>query len=189
MLSSYKEERETYIGYFEVAAGLGALIGPLLGAMLYYFGGYQAPFLVIGLIYLAMVVYFKRLADKIETNEDRIIKSESYLSVISEDNSPKRILTFCDIISVVRSLFGLIVQFLCYFVMSFNTSILNTHLDNEGYSPVFFSIAFCCVSVCYALSMPLVTTMVKKMPKRGVLFIGLTLQTTGVLISGLTSIR
>lgn len=77
MLSSYKEERETYIGYFEVAAGLGALIGPLLGAMLYYFGGYQAPFLVIGLIYLAMVVYFKRLADKIETNEDRIIKSES----------------------------------------------------------------------------------------------------------------
>ena len=41
-------------------------------------------------------------------------------------------LTIKDIIYVPRAGFGLLVQFICYFVMSFNTAILNTHLDDVG---------------------------------------------------------
>ena len=111
VLSSYKEDRETYIGYFEVAAGLGALFGPLIGAILYYFGGYQAPFFSIGFIYLFMVAFFKRKADLIETNQDIIMKSSSQMSSAVSDNeiANKRVLTFCDIVSVLRSGFGLLV--------------------------------------------------------------------------------
>lgn len=61
-----------------------------------------------------------------------------------------------DVIIVPRAGFGLLVQFICYFVMSFNTPILNTHLDDVGYSPVFFGFAMTSVSFCYAVSMPIV---------------------------------
>jgi len=35
VLSSYKEDREIYIGFFEVCSGLGAVAGPLLGGFFY----------------------------------------------------------------------------------------------------------------------------------------------------------
>lgn len=39
VLSSYKEERDIYIGIFEMACGLGILVGPLLGTALFSMGG------------------------------------------------------------------------------------------------------------------------------------------------------
>mgnify|MGYP006110814085 CR=1 FL=1 len=72
VLSSYKDDRETYIGYFEVCAGLGTLFGPLLGSMFYYFGGYKAPFVCIGLFYALMVGLFWNYSKSIEINEDKV---------------------------------------------------------------------------------------------------------------------
>lgn len=40
----FKEEREKYIGYMENASGLGLLLGPTVGSLLYKFGGYMLPF-------------------------------------------------------------------------------------------------------------------------------------------------
>ena len=49
ILSSFPtDEREKYIGYIEASVGLGFLMGPLLGAMLYSFGGFMLPFAVFG---------------------------------------------------------------------------------------------------------------------------------------------
>jgi MFS family permease len=46
---SRKEDRETNLGMFRAATGLGGLISPLLGAGLYYFGGFFLVFLVNGI--------------------------------------------------------------------------------------------------------------------------------------------
>jgi MFS family permease len=52
ILSSFdNEEREHYIGYVEAANGIGLLFGPLLGAMLYSFGGYMMPFATFAGLY------------------------------------------------------------------------------------------------------------------------------------------
>ena len=49
ILSSYDaSEREKYIGWVEAATGIGLLFGPLLGAALFSFGGYLAPFITFG---------------------------------------------------------------------------------------------------------------------------------------------
>ena len=61
LLSSYKHDRQAYIGYFELFGGLGGLVGPLVGAAFYYFGGYSAPFFGIGLIYLLIILIFYSL--------------------------------------------------------------------------------------------------------------------------------
>lgn len=58
VLSSYKEKRESYIAINQAVAGLGSLAGPMLGALLYTFGGYKAPFYGIGGFYLSLVIYF-----------------------------------------------------------------------------------------------------------------------------------
>jgi len=49
--SIYKEEKERFIGYIESSAGVGLLVGPILGTIFYSLGGYMLPFVVLGLAY------------------------------------------------------------------------------------------------------------------------------------------
>ena len=48
----YVEDIEEKISMAEISAGLGFLIGPLLGSVFYTLGGYELPFLVFGTIAL-----------------------------------------------------------------------------------------------------------------------------------------
>ena len=45
--SRYKEERERMIGMMESFSGVGLLLGPFMGAILYQIGGYVLPFFAI----------------------------------------------------------------------------------------------------------------------------------------------
>lgn len=44
----YKSDRERTIGMMESASGVGLLIGPFFGAILYQVGGYVLPFFATG---------------------------------------------------------------------------------------------------------------------------------------------
>lgn len=44
----YKNDREKTIGMMESSSGVGLLLGPFLGAILYEIGGYLMPFLAFG---------------------------------------------------------------------------------------------------------------------------------------------
>ena len=46
----YPTEREFNLGVLEGGAGLGLLLGPMLGGTLYTFGGYITPFWTVGTI-------------------------------------------------------------------------------------------------------------------------------------------
>lgn len=74
LLSSYEDDRDDYIAYLEACGGLGALIGPMLGSVLYYIFGYKGPFLGIGLVYLIMVSIFLRKKQSIPLLEDTLKK-------------------------------------------------------------------------------------------------------------------
>jgi MFS family permease len=60
LLSSFKEQRDEFIGYFEVCAGLGAIFGPLIGSILYALFDYAGPFFGLGLIQTMLILYFHR---------------------------------------------------------------------------------------------------------------------------------
>jgi len=78
VLSSYREDRELYIGYYEISAGIGALLAPLLGMVLYNIGGFKAPFLVLGVVYLMMIWYFKT-SDFMQKSVGSKINSDDFI--------------------------------------------------------------------------------------------------------------
>jgi MFS family permease len=45
-------DRERYIGLIEASLGLGLLLGPPIGSVFFYIGGYQTPFLAFVAIYV-----------------------------------------------------------------------------------------------------------------------------------------
>ena len=71
ILSSFgAEEREKYIGWIEAAFGLGMLFGPLLGAVMYNYGGYQCPFITFTVIYFYPTPIFHGLLSKPTVKEN-----------------------------------------------------------------------------------------------------------------------
>jgi MFS family permease len=55
IISSFKgAERDMYIGLIEAAFGCGLMFGPLLGAVMYSYGGYQTPFITFTFLYVFM---------------------------------------------------------------------------------------------------------------------------------------
>mmetsp|Transcript_11514 Transcript_11514/g.17353 ORF Transcript_11514/g.17353 Transcript_11514/m.17353 type:complete len:134 (+) Transcript_11514:905-1306(+) len=68
--------------------------------------------------------------------------------------------------------------------MSYNTPLLSNHLNDIGYTPTFFGFGMVIVSICYASSFKVVRFLTTYMSKRGVLFVGLLMQSSGVLITG-----
>jgi MFS family permease len=52
--SHYRLERERAIGLIEASAGIGLLLGPFLGALLYELGGYILPFAAVAGFYFLL---------------------------------------------------------------------------------------------------------------------------------------
>ena len=101
-----------------------------------------------------VVIYFACTTDRIElSSEQQGGESQEDLSLQRE---PKNQLKLTQILGVMRSLFGFLIQFFAYFILSFNTPILNTHLDRIGYDPKFIGISISVVAFFYAVSVPCV---------------------------------
>lgn len=77
----YKEHQSVVISLLEIGAGVGMTIGPVVGSILFEFGGYKAPFLTFGFIFVAFGCILNKfmpasIDDKDEANES-LISSES----------------------------------------------------------------------------------------------------------------
>ena len=79
ILSSYKEKRDLYISYFELAAGLGVLVGPVSGAIFYTTIGFTGPFFCLGGFYALMIGVCMAILPNLDTIEDKLVKEGSSL--------------------------------------------------------------------------------------------------------------
>lgn len=52
--SHYKNDREKMIGMMESSSGVGLLLGPFFGAILYQVGGYMLPFFAMGMYLITL---------------------------------------------------------------------------------------------------------------------------------------
>ena len=132
-----------------------------------------------------MVIYFLCNLSKSEQDKDAILENGLQEPLFEiQEKKQKRILGFFEIMSVARSGFGIFGVFVCYFVFSFNTPILNNHLLKLEYSPAFFGAAISMAAFSFAVAMPVINRMILKMNRRGVIFLGFILQVSGVIVSG-----
>jgi len=65
----FKDDREYYIGILEGGVGVGMLVGPLLGALLYSLGGYLMPFWTVAGIVLALYPMLIHTVNYIQVRE------------------------------------------------------------------------------------------------------------------------
>ena len=56
---SSKDEREKNLGMFRASLGMGSLISPLIGSLMYLWKGFSAPFIFVGVgtVFIALLIY------------------------------------------------------------------------------------------------------------------------------------
>lgn len=64
--SCFPEDREDNIAILEAGVGIGMLLGPLAGALLYTIGGYMMPFWTVAFVCIALTPTLKETINFIE---------------------------------------------------------------------------------------------------------------------------
>ena len=60
----YPDKKETIVGYIEAVTGIGLIMGPIVGSILYSLGGFSFTFYVFGTIFLAASFYIYKIFPK-----------------------------------------------------------------------------------------------------------------------------
>ena len=57
----FPEDKDAMIGYIEAITGVGLIIGPLIGSLLYSLGGYNFTFFSFGSIFVIGIFFVKSI--------------------------------------------------------------------------------------------------------------------------------
>nr|XP_054749915.1 MFS-type transporter SLC18B1-like [Lytechinus pictus] len=125
-------------GFLETFSGLGLMLGPALGGVLYKIGGYKLPFLVLGALDLLVLFMTVFIIPDIKPSE---VKPK-----------PGSLLNFMMIPVIWPMAFALIIS-AC--AMTFLDPTLSLHLETFGVSTPVAGVLFLLIGGLYALTMPL----------------------------------
>ena len=147
------------IGFMELLTGLGLMLGPLMGGVLYELGGYQCPFYVMSAIFIISAPFIlKKLPQDKQFLED--VKEKKETLHLSKFFQNRRIL----------SLYILLILPNCG--ISFLEPTLADHLKNFTSSDFIIAILFSVGTLTYALTIPLINMLDKHYNKKSALIFG-----------------
>ena len=163
----YPETVEKKISYMEILTGVGLMLGPLIGGLLYSLGGYECPFyFMAGFFFLITPVMLGRLPPDIKEK----VKAE----VIGEANEVKE-----KPISVGRFFLNrkMFMTFLIVVIPNASFGVLQptftNHMHDYTDNTMIISIMFSIGTFAYAFSMPIMSILPKRYDRRLWLLIGL----------------
>lgn len=173
------ESKQDILGILEAGAGVGSILGPVIGSIVYAHVGYQGAFYTFGgLIFLNLLMSQFLIPDFINNNKktDDAIEGKSE-SLIERTSSPllegkQRLtpadLTYGNILSHKRCAFAYSCLGCSLFCIQFSSAFLTIHLKKEfDISKEDMGFVFSCVTVPYVLVAILMPCTVSKiMPKR-----------------------
>ncbi|XP_073984851.1 MFS-type transporter SLC18B1-like isoform X2 [Rhodnius prolixus] len=166
--AAFPQSVATTFATLEVFYGLGYIVGPTLGGLLFSLGGYKLPFLVMGTVIIVADLFVFLVLPPIS----KVIDDENNVSVCSVLRVPGVVL---DALSVVATSIS----------MGFLAATLEPHIRIFQLSPVTNGLMFIISGGTYALTAPLVGRICDRWiyPKR-VLGIGTLFIITSYIIIG-----
>ncbi|KAL7632073.1 UNVERIFIED_CONTAM: hypothetical protein RMT77_017614 [Armadillidium vulgare] len=133
----YFDDIATVMACFESCLGIGLIIGPSIGGVLYEYGGFTIPFLVTGLLILFIGV----LTLFIESS-----KRDSYFTIKYRD--------VCSLITKPECLLAIWSLCAASFTIGFTNATLSSHLNHLNLSESMKSLFFGVLGLFYCLFSP-----------------------------------
>jgi MFS family permease len=159
--SNYADRLQMVIVYIEISAGLGLIIGPSIGSVFYYMGGYFAPFLIFSLYFASAVpvIYYLLGPDREYIEKNKTLKTRDLLK-----NRVK-----------VRQaiVLDLMLNWLLMFGVGMFSPVIVLHLMSYGLSTEVAGLLSVSNILVYLIASPVVAKLPESVNKRLIMTIGL----------------
>ena len=127
----FPTKREEYMGYCESAVGVGLMIGPVLGSLVYGFAGYEKTFYVFGsVIGLGLIAVFILLPKRLNhvNTEPKAAEEAAVHEQAEEGAQDHRHVSFKMILTNRRAMIAAVASMFSMIFMLFFDSILSVRL-------------------------------------------------------------
>ena len=139
----YKHNLQEKVGLLEAGNGIGFLVGPIVGGVIYQYTHFSVPFFTFGILLLILIFMLRNNLD--EDLDTVPIHEEGDLKI-----------GFRYLIKHKRILFAAIAQFFTLAVLTFGQPIFGERLKNDyGFSFAAIGLWFAIPTLAYALTGPL----------------------------------
>jgi MFS family permease len=179
----FPNENEKYLGYVEMAVGIGTTVGPFMGSIIFSICGYLGTFAFFSVV-LCLSTFYLNLALPSRLNENKqTIVSESELSpVIELKDGTITYATFFKHKEIMMFLFACWISSILFYYYGNILSVQLTH--GMGLNEKYIGIYFCLSSIGYALASPLSAMLTKTFSRRYLIMASFTIVGIGSLLVG-----
>jgi MFS family permease len=162
MTYQFSDNREKYLGMGESAAGLGQMLGPLMGSLFYTNVGYFWAFIIFASFLLfSAILSFIILPNSLNLKLNVQSEEECRMSKAIE----KRVSYFW-FFNNLRSFFGLLTCTYVCVIFSFHASFFVNSLTLKGLDKKYHGLIVCIQPTFYVICTILVGYVIHKLPKR-----------------------
>ena len=131
---SDKEKTKIYLTNMEIGWSLGKVIGPIIGSVCFKFGGYFAPFFLLGMILYVSVLLVKNVEIKMEIEEENIKENKKNI----DDEIGQVFFSAEAWIILFGFVIGIVVD--CYFYPCLTYHLNNHYLLSISIASLFFTV-------------------------------------------------
>ena len=156
---TYPDDQQKYLGFLEASMGVGLLIGPVAGSILYSSLGFKITFFVIGSAFVILTPLLRfvipRSVDDIDIRD--VVGYESSMSLIrsfSIDHGPKT-MKYSELFKRKIFWFTSIAAFFAYFQSWYMEPVLALRLTEFGVDNIFLGVFFAFQPITYVICISL----------------------------------
>ena len=207
-MNFFPDHKESMIGYIEAVTGIGLIMGPLLGSVLYSLGGYDFIFYSFGGFFLLISFFVKLLFSaeidgdaqtnsvdddflKVPEEAEQAIEAEDFVDekhpTINIDNvdADFRPVGACDLLGNTRFVFASLSGMLGYFLYGFLEPILAMRVKEFDLTQVQIGVFFIVMPIFYIpVSSVVVPSLPSSISKRAIMILGALASFFGNLLQG-----
>lgn len=146
----YKDNLQEKVGLLEAGNGVGFLVGPVVGGIIYEFTHFAVPFMVFGIAIIILTVFLrKHLDEDLDT-----------IPLLRDDGLK---VGFRYLMKHKRIFFAALCQFFTLGVLTFGQPIFGQRLEKDyGFSFAVIGLCFAIPTLAYALTGPLLLKRITK---------------------------
>jgi MFS family permease len=155
---------EKKIAMMEMLTGMGLMLGPLLGGVLYTVGGYQTPFYTMAAIFFVVIpLMWKNLPPENYNPPD---KSDILLQSEKENKKPQKTLSLIKFLTNRRIFCTFLIVTLSDCMLCFLEPTLSPHLESYTSSTLLISFLFSIGTIFYVIFMGIISFFPKSIDRR-----------------------
>lgn len=195
------ESRDLYLALGNAATGIGAIVGPIIGAVVYATLGFQVSLFIFSM-FIVVMIFLSTLLLPNSLNDNAATSLDLYLLGLINDNDEdcepliasnieaqpqveytKADFTFKKILSHPRAFFCYFCRFMGQFTISYPMPFLSVHMSERyGVPDEFIGYVYMVVSLCFVFSSIAVPLCLRPLPRRFMLFFAFLMLMGGYLI-------